>query len=177
MKDGPGNRVAGSARRLDHAVKPGPFLRFTVSRSGRVSLRHHDAICHGRLSRFEIGTIVHPVRTGFQRQGFDLPTESASGDSHLSSLLASKATKQGIYKSRCYSVRSLGRSCQHRLLIVSPETGCDSACLVATSGRGLAINSFFLASRSPCRCTRAAIHTDRDGAPNPCLRPRCAPSA
>ncbi len=59
VKVGPGKCATGSARRLDHAVKPGPFHRFTISRSGRVWLRRNDAIGHCRLSRFEMGTIVH----------------------------------------------------------------------------------------------------------------------
>ena len=79
VKDGPGNCAAGSARRLDRAVKPGPFHRFTVSRSGRVSLRRDDVIGHCHLSRFEMGTIVHPVRARFQRRGFDLPAAPATG--------------------------------------------------------------------------------------------------
>ncbi len=79
MKDGPGNSSAGSARRLDCAVKPGPFHRFTISRSGRVSLRRDNATGHRHLSRFEMGTFVHPVRAGFQRRAFDLPAATASG--------------------------------------------------------------------------------------------------
>ncbi len=33
--------------------------------SGRVSLRGDDVIGHGRLSQFETGKIVHPVRARF----------------------------------------------------------------------------------------------------------------
>ncbi len=39
MKDGPGDCAAGSARRLDRALKPGPFDRFTVSKISGDSLR------------------------------------------------------------------------------------------------------------------------------------------
>ncbi len=62
VKDGPGNCAAGSARHLDRAVKPGPFHRFTVSMSSRVSQRRDYATGHCHLSRFEMGAIVHPVR-------------------------------------------------------------------------------------------------------------------
>ena len=39
---------------------PGPFHRFTVSRSGRDSLRENDGTRSNALSRFEMGTVVHP---------------------------------------------------------------------------------------------------------------------
>jgi hypothetical protein len=37
-ENGPGDCFAGSARRLDRSGKPGPFHRFTISKSGRDSL-------------------------------------------------------------------------------------------------------------------------------------------
>jgi hypothetical protein len=59
VKKGPGICSAGSARRLNHRVMPGPFLRFTVSRSGNVSLKTNDGMLNDQLSRAEKGTIVH----------------------------------------------------------------------------------------------------------------------
>lgn len=59
VKNGPDKWPAGSARRLDRRAKPGPFLRFTVSRSGNDSLRTDDGMGRRGLSRAEMGTIVH----------------------------------------------------------------------------------------------------------------------
>ena len=59
--NGPGRCPAGSARRLDLSAMPGPFFGFTVSTSGRGWLRPEDDTAPRRLSRFEMGTIVHPV--------------------------------------------------------------------------------------------------------------------
>jgi len=59
MKDGPGGSPAGSATRLDCGASPGPVYRFTVSKSGRDSLRPDDATGSLGLSCAETGTIVH----------------------------------------------------------------------------------------------------------------------
>lgn len=60
--NGAGKRNAGSGRRLDRSVTSGPVYEFTVSKSGRDSLRNDDGTVHDRLSRAEMGTIVHLVR-------------------------------------------------------------------------------------------------------------------
>lgn len=59
MKNGPGIRPAGSARRLDCSFLPDPFHEFTISTSGRDSLNVNDAMNRQGLSRTEMGTIVH----------------------------------------------------------------------------------------------------------------------
>jgi hypothetical protein len=60
--NGPGRCPAGSARRLDLSAMPGPFFGFTVSTSGSGWLRPEDDTGPRRLSRFEMGTIVHLMR-------------------------------------------------------------------------------------------------------------------
>lgn len=60
MKPGPGDIKTGSAERLDRGVSPGPDHRFTVSRSGRDSLRRNGGTTRQHLSPAAMGTIVHP---------------------------------------------------------------------------------------------------------------------
>lgn len=59
VRDWRGNCIAGSAKRLDRGKMPGPFHKFTVSRSGRDSLRGDDRTSRHGLSYMEMGTFVH----------------------------------------------------------------------------------------------------------------------
>lgn len=74
-ENGPSSCFAGSAKRLDRSCKPGPFHRFTISKSGRDSLPGDGGMQRDRLSRFEKGTIVHLMTFTF---GIDLNIEAVS---------------------------------------------------------------------------------------------------
>lgn len=59
MNPGPGDIKTGSAERLDRGAWPDPDHRFTVSKSGRDSLRRNGGTARRHLSRAAMGTMVH----------------------------------------------------------------------------------------------------------------------
>lgn len=62
VNDGLGGGIAGSAGCLDRMEPPGPHHRFTVSKSGRDSLRQNGGTARQNLSPAAMGTNVHPGR-------------------------------------------------------------------------------------------------------------------
>jgi hypothetical protein len=59
VNPGPGDIKTGSAERLDRGVSPGPDHGFTVSKSGRDSLRRNGCTAKRHLSPAAMGTNLH----------------------------------------------------------------------------------------------------------------------
>ncbi len=70
VKPGPGDINTGSAERLDRGASLGPDHRFTVSKSGRDSLRQNDGTAKQHLSRAAMGTNVPPYQSTGSYSGF-----------------------------------------------------------------------------------------------------------